>query len=294
MRIDQRNGGVAQTITAASPSYSVDRFIVRPVGGTVTGQRVAGTGSTQYVYQITGGASVTQLQFEQRIESSNSYDLAGSDVTISANISNSLLTTASWILYYANVTDNFSANTLISSGNWTVSSTISRYSATVAVPAGATTGLYLMIVVGSQTSGTLVIGDVQLEKGSTATEFERRPIGTELSLCQRYYENNYPPSSAVGSNSGNAGCWFGVAINSFDFYDYGRLNFLVTKRTNPIVALYNPITGGGNFQNLSTNTLQGNSVSRLIGINSASMNCSNNALVGGIAYSTRYTADAEL
>lgn len=204
MRIDQRNAGASQSITAASPSYSVDRFIVRPIGGTVTGQRVAGTGSTQYVYQITGGASVTQLQFEQRIEASNSYDLAGSSATLSVNLSNSLLTTASWILYYANSTDNFASNTLISSGNWTISSTIARYNATISIPAAATTGLYLIIFVGAQTSGTFTIGNVQLEAGSTATDFERRPYGTELALCQRYYLKK----SAVAVNglalSGNA------------------------------------------------------------------------------------------
>ena len=187
MRIDQRNAGASQSITAASPSYSVDRFIVRPIGATVTGQRVAGTGSTQYVYQLTGAASVTQLQFEQRIEASNSYDLAGGNATLSVNLSNSLLTTANWILYYATATDNFASNTLISSGSWTVSSSIARYNATIAIPAAATTGLYLIIFVGAQTSGTFKIGDVQLEAGSTATDFERRPIGTELALCQRYY-----------------------------------------------------------------------------------------------------------
>jgi hypothetical protein len=40
-------------------------------------------------------------------------------------------------------------------------------------------------VVGTN-GATFYITGVQFEAGSTATEFERRPIGTELALCQRY------------------------------------------------------------------------------------------------------------
>ena len=45
--------------------------------------------------------------------------------------------------------------------------------------------------------GTKTLQNVQLEAGNVASAFERRPIGTELALCQRYYEavnitgNNY-------------------------------------------------------------------------------------------------------
>jgi len=48
---------------------------------------------------------------------------------------------------------------------------------------------------------TFYITGVQLEVGSVATEFERRPYGTELQLCQRYYHK------AVGTNQmiGDAG-----------------------------------------------------------------------------------------
>jgi len=42
-------------------------------------------------------------------------------------------------------------------------------------------------VVGTN-GATFYITGVQLEKGSTATSFDYRPYGTELALCQRYFE----------------------------------------------------------------------------------------------------------
>lgn len=200
MAVDQRNGGAAQTITTAGAVYTVDRWLATALGANVTGQRVAGSTTAgvqaQYRYQFTGAASVTGILFAERIEAANSYDLAGNTVTLGVDLANSLLTTVTWSLAYATATDNFTSTTAITSGTFTVTSTVTRYSVQVAVPAAAVTGLLLQFQVGAQTSGTWVIGNAQLEPGPNANVFERRNYQQELALCQRYLPAfNY--SSAV-------------------------------------------------------------------------------------------------
>jgi hypothetical protein len=193
MRIDQRNAGSAQTFTAAAAlAYSVDRWYGYCTGANVTGQRVAGSANTQYRYQFTGAGSVTAIGFGQRIEAANAYSLAGQIATLSVDLSNSLLTTVTWTAYYANTADTFGTlasptRTQIATGSFTVSSTLTRYQAQILIPAAATTGIEIVFSVGAQTSGTWVIGNIQLEAGPVATPFEQRPIGMETSLCQRYY-----------------------------------------------------------------------------------------------------------
>ena len=203
MRIDQRNAGASQTLTNGDFPYTVDRWLASAVGSNATGQRVAGSGSTQFNYQITGAASNTSIALIQRIEANNFYDLAGQTVTLSCNLANSLLTSVGYTISYPTVTDNYSATTSITSGTWTVNSTLTRYTIQISIPAAATTGLQISLNVSGQTSGTWTIGNVQLEAGSTATDFERRPIGTELALCQRYYWriDGYNAISAIGSGS---------------------------------------------------------------------------------------------
>ena len=189
MLIDQRNSGAAQTITAAAAlAYTVDRFYAYCTGANVTGQRVSGTAPNAYLYRFTGATSVTKIGFAQRIKADDCQDLAGKTATLAADISNGLLTSVTWSVWYANSTDSFGTlaaptRTLISTGTFTVSATLARYSATISIPSAATTGLEIELSVGAQTGSTWSIGNVQLENGSVATPIELRPIALETQLC---------------------------------------------------------------------------------------------------------------
>jgi hypothetical protein len=224
MTIDQRNAGAAQTITAAAAlAYTVDRWYAYCTGANVTGQRITGSANNQYAYRFTGAASVTAIGFGQRIEAANSIDLAGSTATLGVDLANSVLTSVTWTAYYANTSDTFGTlasptRTQISTGTFTVNSTLSRYSTQIFIPSAATTGIEIVFSVGAQTSGTWTIDNVQLEAGPLATPFERRLIGTELVNCQRYYE-------------------YGGGINTVNVY--AVVYYKATKRTTASVTLSN-------------------------------------------------------
>lgn len=219
MVIDQRNEGAAQTITAgAALAYCVDRWYAYCTGANVTGQRVAGSGQAQYRYQFTGAASVTAIGFAQRIESSHVYDLNGRACMLGVDLANSVLTTVTWAAYYANTADAFGTlgsptRTAIASGSFTVTSTVARYTASIAVPSAATTGIEIVFAVGAQTSGTWTIGNVQLEPGATASAFESKPVWVDQEMCARYLpvtREYYLAGQCYATNTAYVGCSFNV------------------------------------------------------------------------------------
>lgn len=236
MMIDQRNAGASKTVPVTTQTYTLDRWQVYSIGNSCTIQKVAsGVTGVPYVAQITGNTSISAINFYQAIESVNIADLAGTTVTLSVKLANSLLTTVTWTAYYANTADNFSATTQIASGSFTVNSTLSDYSIQIALPANAANGVQIVLGVGAQTSGTWKIGNVQLEKGSTATSFDYRPYGTELALCQRYYQNSYVNQAVGTASATNPVTWTSVATFS---YQNLTVNFPVTMRASPTVLTY--------------------------------------------------------
>jgi hypothetical protein len=86
------------------------------------------------------------------------------------------------------------------------------------------------------TSGaTFFITGVQLEKGSRATSFDYRPYGTELALCQRYYE-------VVTQGTGSTCLLSGVLVSTSNWHSF---YYKQTKRATPTVAL----TSNGSWAN---------------------------------------------
>jgi hypothetical protein len=103
-------------------------------------------------------------------------------------------------------------------------------------------GITGTITAGTNTNiefNTGTCGNVQLEVGSTATSFDYRPYGTELALCQRYYETSFnlgtTPQAGIAfaNSSGHNVTSYGATTSRF-----GNIPFAVSKRTAPAITFY--------------------------------------------------------
>ena len=107
-------------------------------------------------------------------------------------------------------------------------------------------------VVGTN-GATFYITGVQLEKGSTATSFDYRDYGTELVLCQRYYQKSYNQADAPGLTTTTGEIRFQVAGTGGE--SFPTIMFPVVMRATPTNVFYSPNSGGANlFYNYSTAT----------------------------------------
>lgn len=134
------------------------------------------------------------------------------------------------------------------------------------------------------------ITGVQLEVGDTATPFEHRPFGTELSMCQRYYEKSFPyataPAQNVGATLGAAYATGQVLNQAFS----SGITFAVAKRAAPTITTYSTNAASANWYS-STDTPTaataniGDSAFALVG---------NTTVTAGVGYSIHWQAVAEL
>ena len=93
-------------------------------------------------------------------------------------------------------------------------------------------------------NATFYVTGVQLEVGSTATPFERRPYGMELHLCQRYYQSYCLTSNDKGSGTAPMRI---TLVNNSGTNPLTGWQYPVEMRTSPTITAYGSGTAGGTF-----------------------------------------------
>jgi hypothetical protein len=245
MQISQR--GTNSSIPAANtPTYGgADRIYAAHTAGTAwsllnSGGQPAASSKSGYGQQVqltTSGAGTAT--FGTRIEGANTYDLNSKSVTVSGwlyqDTGGSLDATVN-VRKPTTTLDTFSASTSLgTSGNISVATaTYVPFTYTLALGStDASLGLEVIVTftIGSAvTTKAFMIGDFQLEAGSVATPFETRPVGMELALCQRYYEQS-SYNILIRGDSANISA-------------YRPIFFQTTKRASPTVTLASLSYGG--------------------------------------------------
>ena len=276
MVVAQRNGGASTTLTNSATTYCVDRWaFYRDLGGTFTavqsGTAPAGFSSSSLITASTGASpSAAQVNFvQQQIEGFNVDDLKwgtsdAKPVTLSFWVRSSVTGSFPVGISNVNITRSNRFDVTISSANtWTYVTKTIAGDTTGTWATGNTAGIRVYFDLGSgsdyvgtadtwtgtwdirtsssmtwgaTTGATLYITGVQLEVGSVATEFERRPYGTELALCERYFQT-------YGRDGGSVGRLCIASNNSGT--PIGGMNF-PTMRSAPSLTAYGGSSTTGN------------------------------------------------
>ena len=182
--------------TANAKTITLSFWVYSSLGpGTFGGALANSAGNRSYPFTYTISAANTWQQIT---------------VTVAGDISGTWLTT-NGIGVYVRFGLGAGATYSGTSGLWAGSNYFSATTATKVVETG---------------SATFYITGVQLEKGSTATSFDYRPIGTELNLCQRYCEAYYADTSTTSPIS-----WQYIAGGFYFIWQ-----FKVEKRTRASVT----------------------------------------------------------
>ena len=210
--------GTSFTGITNAPIYGADRW-VGFVGAAVAGEQLVRSSSvptgTGFLYSSAFGrtaanTNTNQVWFNQLIESVNMRDLAGQAVTLSfwaktgTNYSGGTMTVRvssgtsadeSINTYSGGPASGYTGWVAVIGTTQSLTATWTQYSFTGTV---GSTALELAVSFAYTPTGTagaddnIYITGVQLEKGSTATSFDYRPYGTELMLCQRYFQIQAP------------------------------------------------------------------------------------------------------
>ena len=221
MSIWQRGTSITGSVASSSASYWADRWCfyrgANASAITLSQQTSGGATNFQYYARIqrtASNTSIDSLSLNQSAEIFNSFDLAGNSVTLSfwaragANYSATsnklgyVVTTGTGTVDNNSLWNSWTGATNILSSDVILTTSWQRFSVTANVGSTVTqisAGFQINLTGTAGAADYVDITGVQLEKGSTATSFDYRPYGTELALCQRYFQTVSDRSNTKGS-----------------------------------------------------------------------------------------------
>jgi hypothetical protein len=196
--------------TANAKTITVSFWARSTVAGTYSGNITNSTGARSYIFTYTLAANTW------------TYVTA----TVAGDTSGTWGATNGTGICVAPITLNCGATYQGTAGTW------------IAGDARGTSGSTYLAT--NNSGAVFNITGVQLEVGSTATSFDYRPYGTELALCQRYFQKSFSQSTAPANGSNDS---------SFQWSSGGAYNAItsqlkVTMRATPTNTFYNPRVGG--------------------------------------------------
>jgi hypothetical protein len=277
MVIDQRNAGAS--VTPTNGLYTLDRWgadVSQASKFTVIQSSTAPTGFSKSLL-VTSSSAYTvgtndYFALHQFVEGFNTADFnfgtaSATSITLSFWVRSSLTGTFGVGLRGASNTRSYTATYTIStantfeyktitipgdtSGTWLTNNDVGIglfFSLGVGSANSITAGSWQAVNATSPTGAGSVVGTsgatwyvtgVQLETGTVATTFEYRPYGTELALCQRYFETSMSVAPADNMSVASTGVYAIASANSTPLL---TVQFKVTKRADPTITYYAPLT----------------------------------------------------
>ena len=309
MRIDQRNAGAAVTANPAFPvdrfavgedtagAYSAQQDSSAPAGfvnslkfTTTTADTSIAAADISFVRQFVEGTNVSDLAWgsaNAKTVTLSFWVRSSLTGTFGGAIVNSAYNRSYPFTYTISVADTWEYKTVTipgdTSGTWLTTTGIglriywdmgtgtdNTGTADAWVGAG-NVGVDGTVAVIGTLNATWYITGVQLEAGSVATPFERRPYGTELQLAMRYFETGTLWAAGANPSSSTAS----ISVSSL---------FSTPKRVAPTVVSTDVnnanTTAGVSTTNITTSSIELETTTTSTG--------------GGWRFARAFTASAEL
>jgi len=258
----------SSSLAIAGSEYVSDRWLslAGDIGGSATisrqlfavGQSDVPNNPKYFMRHVETGIVGGVVGFEQRIENVGTLNNQSIAVSFWAKVGSGSMDVTPKLVQNFGTTGSPSSDVVTSGTAISVNTLWNKYTAIFAVPSisGKILGsdgndfLSLQLLAPVSTIFTLDVSQVQLEKGLIATEYDNRPLGYELSLCQRYYEKSYNVDVNPGTITGNGMVANITILVGNDFIV--NTPFKNHKRSNPSVSIFNHVTGTINsFRNIT-------------------------------------------